>query len=175
MENSAQVRCILFDWGDTLMYSFSEFTGIMANWPRVEALPHAALVLETLQPICRLAVATNADMSFEADIRRALERVDLSSYLEKIYCFRNLGVQKPQPEFFSAILKDLQLEAGQVLMVGDHFEADVIGAVNSGLSAVWFNWRSDEERRGPHYETIHDLRELPGLLASQQESPAAPL
>jgi putative hydrolase of the HAD superfamily len=173
MENSAQVRCILFDWGDTLMRSFGEFSGPMADWPRVEALPHAAEVLEVLQPIYRLAVATNADISSDADIRRALQRVGLNSYFEKIYCFRNLGVQKPQPEYFSAVLKDLRLEAGQVVMVGDHFDADVLGAVNSGLRAVWFNWRTEEDRHGPGYETMHDLRELPELLGFHQDLSAA--
>jgi hypothetical protein len=39
-----------------------------------------------------------------------------------------------------------------------------MGAVNSGLHAVWFNWRNAEDRLGAQYETIHDLRDLPGVL-----------
>jgi putative hydrolase of the HAD superfamily len=34
-------RCLLFDWGDTLMRVFPEYVGPMAAWPKVEAMPHA--------------------------------------------------------------------------------------------------------------------------------------
>ena len=39
-------RCVLFDWGDTLMRDFPEFSGPMASWSHVEALPNVKEVLE---------------------------------------------------------------------------------------------------------------------------------
>jgi FMN phosphatase YigB (HAD superfamily) len=49
-------------------------------------------------------------------------------------------------------------------MVGDNFEADVLGANRSGIRAVWFNEQGDETRTGEMYQTIHDLRSLPQAL-----------
>ena len=130
---------ILFDWGDTLMRVFPEYTGPMKDWPRLEAVPGAVDMLDGLHEDWILALATNAADSDEADIRAALRRVDLERRLDKVYCFKTIGYRKPSPEFFDFILKDLGLPAERVIMVGDDLEADVLGARRAGLRAVWFN------------------------------------
>lgn len=156
--------CILFDWGDTLMRVFPEFSGPMKDWPRVEAVSGAAEMLATLHPNWILAVATNAADSEEENIRLALHRVGLDRYLDKIYCFKTIGHKKPSPEFFNYLLEDLGLPAGEMVMVGDDYVADVLGANACGLRAVWFNERSDEEHKNEQQRTIHELDALPELL-----------
>lgn len=42
-------RCVLLDWGDTLMRDFPEFSGPMAAWHHVEAVPNVREVLVELQ------------------------------------------------------------------------------------------------------------------------------
>ncbi len=135
---------ILFDWGDTLMRVFHDIPGVlkMKDWPRVEAIPGAAEMLDSLHGEWTLCLATNAADSDEADIRAALRRVDLERRLDKVYCFKMIGYKKPSPEFFDFILKDLGLPAEKVIMVGDDYIADVLGAQAAGLQAVWFNQRS---------------------------------
>ena len=161
---------LLFDWGDTLMRDLPQFSGPMAGWPRVEALPGAAETLQALAGEWRIALATNAADSDEAQIRQALQRGGLDAWIEQVYCFKRLGVKKPAPEFFAAILADAaQLGGappGRVVMVGDSFAGDVQGALSSGLQAVWLNTRSAEQRAGPGYTTIHLLAELPAALQS---------
>jgi putative hydrolase of the HAD superfamily len=153
--------CILFDWGDTLMRVFPEYDGPMVAWPKVEAMPHAEEVLSELHSRSLLAVATNAADSDEAEIRAALERVGLAKHIDRIYCYRRLGHKKPSKEYFSAILADLGLEPDCAIMVGDDFDADVMGANACGIKAVWYNPRTSEEREGEMYQTVHDLRQLP--------------
>lgn len=157
-------QCILFDWGDTLMRVFPEFNGPMSTWPHVEAIPYARQVLAELGPQWLLAFATNAAASDEADIWAALGRVDLSQFLDKAYCFRSIGHKKPSPEFFGYILDDLRMDRSRVVVVGDDFETDVLGANRSGIRAIWFNERSDEVREGKMYRTIHDFRSLSQTL-----------
>ena len=105
--------CILFDWGDTLMRDFKEFSGPMKDWPRVEAVQGAAEMLSALYPDWTLALATNAADSDEEEIRLALQRVGLAVYLDKIYCFKTIGHKKPSLEFFNYILNDLGLSPKQ--------------------------------------------------------------
>jgi putative hydrolase of the HAD superfamily len=136
---SVKNRAILFDWGDTLMKVFPEYSGPMKDWPRVEAVPGAAEMLERLHKDWTLCLATNAADSDEAEIRAALRRVDLERHLDKVYCFKNIGYKKPAREFFEYILRDLGLPPEQVIMVGDDYVADVLGAQQAGLKAVWFN------------------------------------
>jgi putative hydrolase of the HAD superfamily len=156
--------CILFDWGDTLMRDFKEFNGPMKDWPRVEAVPGAAELLACLHTDWILAIATNADVSTEADIRSALQRVNLERWLDKIYCYKKIGHKKPSPEFFTYILNDLKLTPKQVIMVGDNYETDVLGANRSSLRAVWFNERSQEAHTEDMVRTIHQLGELPAII-----------
>jgi HAD superfamily hydrolase (TIGR01509 family) len=156
---------LLFDWGDTLMREFPGFSTPMADWPNVEALPTVAVTLAQLQPAWRFCVASNADVSDEPDIRRALQRVDLERYIERVYCSRRIGYKKPDPEFFTFILKDLDMQPSQVIMVGDNFNSDVLGANASGLQSIWFNWKTPEEKSSPLHLTIHQFDHLPDALS----------
>jgi putative hydrolase of the HAD superfamily len=158
-------RCVLFDWGDTLMVDFPGCRGPMIGWPKLAALPGAAEALAALHPAWTLALATNAADSEEAEIRAALRQVDLERWLDRIYCFRRIGHPKPSAAFFEFIRRDLGLAADRVVMVGDDYDKDVQGALQSGLRAVWLNRRTDERREGDGFRSILDLRELPAVIA----------
>ena len=163
-EQHQRIKALLFDWGDTLMVDFPQYQGVMKDWPGVQAVPGAVDLLAALQGQYTLAIATNAADSDETAIRAALERVGLNQFIERIYCQRSIGFAKPSAEYFAHVLNDLNLEAGEVLMVGDTFSTDVLGASRCGLWAVWLNRRNLEEQFGETYRTIHDLSQLPQLL-----------
>ena len=155
---------ILFDWGDTLMRDFKEFNGPMKDWPRLEVIPGASEMLAALRTHWILAIATNADVSDEADIWLALQWVHLDQWLDKVYCFKNIGHKKPSVEFYQYILDDLKLTPRSIFMVGDNYEADVLGANACGIRAVWFNEHSLEVRENDLQRTIHELGKLPEAL-----------
>jgi HAD superfamily hydrolase (TIGR01509 family) len=152
--------CLLFDWGDTLMRDFKEFNGPMKDWPRVEAVSGEAEMLAALRPDWTLALATNANDSVEVDIWSALQRVNLHQLLDKVYCFTKIGYKKPSMEFYQYILDDLKLTPRSIVMVGDNYESDVLGANACGMRAIWFNEHSHEVRENDLHRTIHDLRTL---------------
>ena len=159
-------RCVLLDWGDTLMRDFPAFSGPMAGWPHVEALPNVKETLAQLRPQWTLALATNTIDSDETAIWKALDRVGLRSLLDKVYCFQSIGHSKPAPGFFDYIVKDLLMGRRRMVMVGDGFEKDVLGANQSGICGIWFNESSDEMRVGKMYKTIFDFRSLPDVLTA---------
>jgi len=78
--------------------------------------------------------------------------------------------KKPSKEFFGYILSDLGLEPSEAIMVGDDFEADVVGANNCGIRAIWYNSRTEENRESPMHRTVHDLRSLPQALETFWQS-----
>lgn len=159
--------CVLFDWGDTLMVDFQDCTGPMADWPHVEAVAHAHKALDDLRSRgWRLALATNAADSDEADIRAALSRVDLDGLLDHIYCSRRIGHRKPSREFFAFIESDLGMEASELVMVGDNHEVDVLGPNRVGIRAVWLCRDGRPVSGDSMQRTISDLEELPELLES---------
>ena len=167
-----QSRCILFDWGNTLMRDFPDAVGPMADWPRVETLPDVEEVLRQLRPQWTLALATNAVASDEPAVWKALERGGIDSLLDRVYCFQTIGHMKPAPAFFDHIVQDLPMERDRIVMVGDDFENDIRGATRSGIRSIWLNQSSDEARVGPLYETIHNLQSLPNALSSPSTADA---
>ena len=159
-------RCVLLDWGNTLMREFPEYSGPMAAWSHVEAIPNVKEVLAQLRPQWILALATNSVDSDETAIWEALDRVGLRSLLDKVYCFQSIGHSKPAPDFFNYIVDDLGMDRRCMIMIGDGFEKDVLGANLSGIRGIWFNESSDEIRSGKMYKTIRDFRSLPETLAA---------
>ncbi len=155
---------VLFDWGDTVMRVFPGSVGPMAGWPRVEAVPGVRQALAALRPHAVLGLATNAADSYAEEIRAALRRVRLSSYFEKVFCYRSLGVRKPSRRYFAAVLADLGLPSERVVMVGDEWHADVEGALSAGLRAVWYDPSRRGECRHERVRTLHEMSALPRIL-----------
>ena len=153
-------RWILFDWGDTVMRVFPEYSGAMVDWPEVQPIPHIEIALAALLPLYHLGLATNAVNSDEGQIWAALERANLESFFERVFCFRSLGLRKPAPEFFKAILKELGVKPDEVIMVGDELEVDIRGARLAGLSTIWFNETQDPIIQGDRQPVIQDMRQL---------------
>ena len=136
----------------------------MKDWPFVEVVPGAAELLSAVHADWIIGIATNAGSSNEGDIREALRRGNLDQWLDKIYCYKTMGFYKPSREFFEFIITDLGLVPRSIFMVGDDFEADVLGANRCGIRAVWFNSLGPEKRVTKMARTIHRLSDLPGIL-----------
>ena len=132
----------IFDWGDTLMADLPLETGPMYAWSRIEVVPGAKTLLAELSGSAACSLATNAADSSESEIRKALIRADLNPYLTNIFCFQNTGAKKPSKAFFNAVHSALNPEKSDksdILMIGDNLEQDVLGALNFGFDAVWYN------------------------------------
>ena len=157
--------CVLFDWGDTLMIDYPEYSGPMRSWPHVQAVAHARETLGALRAAgwCT-ALATNAADSEESDIRAALARVGLDGLIDHAYCSRRVGHSKPSAEFFEFIMRDLGVDAPGLVMVGDSLINDVEGANRSGIHAIWLRPGSAPSRSSELSWAIGDLSHLPGVL-----------
>ena len=153
----------LFDWGDTLMVNLPGQTGPMCDWPEVRRVRNARPALRELSRAARCHLATNAMDSDSTQIRRALARAGLDAWIDRVYCFRDLGFAKPSREYFESIVEDLGIGASRLTMVGDDLEKDVRGALRCDLRAVWYNCLGRETPAG--IVSISDLGELPRLAA----------
>ncbi len=134
-----EITTIIFDWGDTLMVNFPQYSGPMADWPEVQAMPGAEKILASLAPNYRLVLASNAAESDAGLVKKALTRVNLDGYFQDIFTFHELGARKPDAGFFRAIEKRLNLSSRQCVMVGDSYADDITGALAAGWQGIWFN------------------------------------
>jgi HAD superfamily hydrolase (TIGR01509 family) len=159
------IGTVLFDWGDTVMRDYGT-PGPMADWPQVSAIDGVAGALEATAARHRVALATNSVDSDEALVRRALARVGLDRYFERIFVSSVIGAEKPSPAFFQAVLGGLDCRPDEVVMVGDSYEKDVHGAAASGLWTIWYDPDGVPAPPGAHdhYAQISAMNSLPFVL-----------
>ena len=107
-----------------------------------------------------LGIITNGRGVFQS---RAMDGLGITSFFDTILISEIEGIRKPQSEIFHRALSRLNSVADETVFVGDDSEADVRGAKDAGLKAVW--------KRNPfHIEpreadaVIDELYELPNLL-----------
>lgn len=136
----------------------------MALWPEVKAIVGAQETLAALVPIHRIAVATNATVSKRKMIEVALERVSLLRYVSEIFCFTEIGFRKDSPEFWDKVLSTLRVDAGDVAMVGDSLEHDVIAPRRCGIFSVWFNENHRQNADAHGLPTIQKLSDVIPLV-----------
>ncbi len=116
----------------------------------------------------RLGVISNA--SDEDDVQTLVDNAGLRPYFDVIVSSAGQGIRKPNPRIFLSVLSQLGVEPRQAVMVGDTLGADVLGAHNAGLFAVWITRRANKAANRDHLDTIQpdaviaSISELPSLL-----------
>jgi putative hydrolase of the HAD superfamily len=137
--------------------------------------PH---VSETLEELKREGVAiglvSNTGRTWGRYIRRVQDTFGIGRFFDVRVFSDEVGVRKPLAPIFEAALEGLGLPADRVVHVGDDIEADVIGAQDVGMRAVWFQtdrrgYRPRYQRRPPGSTdradvVVHDLAEVPRTL-----------
>ena len=66
----------------------------------------------------------------------------LDVYFDKIITSEQVGVKKPNPLIFEFALKQANAQANDSIMIGDNWEADIMGAKNAGLDVIYCNFDS---------------------------------
>jgi putative hydrolase of the HAD superfamily len=161
------MNTIIFDWGDTLMVNHPTAHGAIVDWPEVAAVPGAVDALSRIYGQYRLVLATNALDSDAKKVKMALAKVGLDGYFEVIFTARELGVSKPDPAFYRAVLARLGSAPEDAMMVGDDFRADILAARRAGLRAVWYNPSGMASSPLPPVQNVEiaDMAFLPQVLA----------
>jgi 2-haloacid dehalogenase len=128
-----------------------------------ELITDAAEVLQRLRKNYRMAILTNG---LQAVQRRRLARSAICPHIAEIVISEEIGFSKPAGEFFDAALARLgNPSRRELLMIGDSWTADIMGAIGSGLDACWYN--PDRKPRPGGCELageIASLRELADWL-----------
>jgi putative hydrolase of the HAD superfamily len=99
--------------------------------------------------------------------RRKVELLGLDAELDAIGISEELGASKPDPAAFSATLELMGAEPAHTVMVGDHLDWDVRGALAAGMrGAIWVAGDDDEREPPPGALKVARLGEVPGALTT---------
>jgi len=159
---------LVFDWGSTLMVNFPQYSGAMAEWPEVAAVDGIIEALHRLKGICSMVVATNAVDSDATQVWKALQRVGLDAFFKAVFTTHEMdNARKPELRFFRQLEIVLDRPVHRLVMVGDDYQVDILGAKAAGWHALWYN-PAHLAQAGMiplHDREISDMRHLPDALA----------
>lgn len=116
-------------------------------------------VLEYLKPKYQLHIITNG---FSEVQTKKMKNSKLDVYFDKIITSESVGVKKPNPKIFMYALEQANAQANESIMIGDSWEADIMGAKNIGIKPIFCNF--DQKEVGNSVLSIKNLLELKKYL-----------
>jgi phosphoglycolate phosphatase-like HAD superfamily hydrolase len=161
-----EIRAVALDFGHTVIDERLDVLTIDRH-DEAHLMPGARDALGRLQ--VPVAIWANTRVACAADIRAWLERAGISDRVQWVVTSVEAKARKPNPEFFRYALRQMGLDRGQVLFVGNQSNADIIGAAGYGIRSVYLAdaaYRSADDRpceATPDF-TIQSLHELPELV-----------
>ncbi len=170
-------------WWQTIMPVFERaFAGVGLNIPRARAMAanvrrtytdpaHWRLFDDTIPALGRLSSQgwTHVILSNHVpELREIIQHLGLESYLARIFNSAETGYEKPHPRAFGAVLTAFP-DTTEAWMVGDRFEADIVGAESVGIPGILV--------RNPHREAkrfCSNLTEIERLVGLHQSGSFTP-
>ncbi|WP_339833598.1 YjjG family noncanonical pyrimidine nucleotidase [uncultured Flavobacterium sp.] len=116
-------------------------------------------LLDYLKPNYQLHIITNG---FSEVQDKKLHNSNIGHYFETITNSELAGQKKPNPIIFDYALGIAKASKEESIMIGDSFEADVLGALDFGIDAIFFNEHKTEINHDVYQ--VNHLLELKNIL-----------
>jgi len=128
----------------------------------IELLPGVPEVLTTLknQNRYQLILATKGDL---LDQERKLRKSQLASYFHHIEI-----MSEKHEENYQKLLKQLEIQPNQFLMIGNSLKSDIIPVVEIGAKAIYIpfhtTWAMENMHNDIHHSNYHTVSQLTDIL-----------
>ncbi|MBO4848930.1 MAG: YjjG family noncanonical pyrimidine nucleotidase [Clostridia bacterium] len=124
-------------------------------------------LVRSLRGRVRQFVVSNGTVAAQT---KKLKLSGLGELMDGVFLSEELGVEKPSPAFFEKVFAGIPPAAPrEVMIVGDSLTSDILGGMNAGIVACWYDPLGLPVPEGyrPDY-VIRDLRELPACLDGEE-------
>jgi len=124
-------------------------------------------VIEFLQWHIDLAIPTYIVTNFPRTIQEEkLRRLGIASLISGMVTCDDIGVDKPDSKMFLTALLQLGCQPIECMMIGDSYDADILGARSVGIQCTkhfgvdFINWLQLVEVLQEHYRSVCDFRDI---------------
>ncbi|MBQ5776373.1 MAG: YjjG family noncanonical pyrimidine nucleotidase [Bacteroidaceae bacterium] len=95
---------------------------------------------------------------------KKLQSAGIEDYFERMVLSDEIGINKPDRRLFDYALEVTHSQAADTLMIGDNYDADILGAMQAGWGQIYFdrNHRGITAQEPQH--TVHSLKEVMDIL-----------
>lgn len=115
-------------------------------------------VLDYLNAKYELHIITNG---FEEAQEKKMKASNLRKYFSTVTNSEMVGVKKPNPKIFNFAMDLANAKPDHSVMIGDSLEADIKGAIDVGMQALYFDYKNldynDSYQRITHLSALKDL------------------
>jgi putative hydrolase of the HAD superfamily len=112
-----------------------------AFFPNCHLIPGVKPMLERLSGKYPMGLVSN--FTHPPAACKILEDLELTPYFKTVIISGEIGYRKPNPCLFHKLVKDLGVEAGEILFMGDDPVADIDGSAAAGLKPVYFTYAGE--------------------------------
>lgn len=162
-------KVVIFDWGDTVMRDFTEFSGPMVDWPRVEIIDGIEESLALISSHFTTCLASNAGNSNAELMGLALERVGIRGYFTHLFTSKELGYNKPDPNFFKEIISRIGVNPLECIMIGNDYERDIVPSKMAGMETILYAEKMIEEPKQLADFVIRSMSDLIHLVNTRED------
>ena len=127
---------------------------------KTNLFPFAHETLTYLKDKYTLHIISNG---FKESTEMKITNNGLEVYFEHVIISEVVGVNKPDRAIFDHALNLAEADVSKSIMIGDSIEADIRGAQNYGMKAIYFNPEGKEKPADVEYQIIC-LSELISIL-----------
>lgn len=116
-------------------------------------------ILGYLKERYSLHIITNG---FNEVQNKKLKNSGILKYFKEIITSEEVGVKKPNPKVFEYALEKANARKEESVMIGDSWEADIMGAKNYGLDVIYCNF--DGNKVDESINSVSNLLEIQNYL-----------
>lgn len=92
-----------------------------------------------------------------------LKNSEIDHFFDVVLCSEETGAKKPDAKVFLTAIQKARTKNSDAIMIGDDWEADVLGGLKSGMHPIWFN-PDQHDTPDQNIVSIHHLNELQNIL-----------
>ncbi len=140
---------------DTLAIQYIKF---MPNFNHL--FDGAIDILNYLKDKYQLHIITNG---FEEVQTKKMKSSKIYHYFDQVITSESVGVKKPNPLIFEHALCVAKATKENSIMIGDSIEADIEGAINFGVKAIYCDFENNNPK-GNTFVTVSALHQIKQLL-----------
>ncbi len=122
-------------------------------------IPGAIEILKYLDNKYNMHIITNG---FKEVQKKKLEESTITRYFKTITISEEVGYKKPNPIIFNYALEKANTVNTRSLMIGDSYQADILGAINVGIDAILFNYHNIDPT--DNITSVNSLSDLTNYL-----------
>lgn len=138
---------------------------VMNAMQKETLLPEVKATLESLyEKGVPMYILSNAIFTAESK-KRLLSDFGIEKFFKDVWSSADFGMRKPDASFFNfGINKVLEENSGlskeDIVYIGNDYDTDVKGALNAGITPVWYNVSKEKDEENLGIKQIIDFSEI---------------